>query len=68
MRTYIYIVFSLFTFLGCTNFASEKTLQPLEAQTLIGEEGETVILGFLNRANLNTPEFQAWLEPEYENL
>ena len=68
MRTYIYIVFSLFTFLGCNNFASEKTLQPLEAQTLIGEEGETVILGFLNRANLNTPEFQAWLEPEYENL
>jgi hypothetical protein len=68
MKTCTFFIFNLFIFLGCNDSASKKTLQPLEAQTLIGEEGETVILGFLNRANLNTPEFQAWLQPEYENL
>jgi thiol-disulfide isomerase/thioredoxin len=55
-------------FFGCQSSPKEKTQEPLEVETLIGEEGETVVLGFLNRANLDTPEFQAWFQPEYDLL
>ena len=34
---------------------------------MVGEEGETVILGPMNRANLNTDEFLAWFEPSYKS-
>jgi len=40
----------------------------MEVETLIGEEGETVILGSLNRANLNTEEFLFWFQLEYDRL
>ena len=40
----------------------------MEVETLIGEEGETVILGSLNRANLNTEEFLSWFQLEYNRL
>lgn len=53
--------------LGCQNPVKEKPQKPLEVKTLIGEEGETVILGYMNRANLNTEEFMAWFKPAYDN-
>ena len=40
----------------------------MKVETLIGEEGETVVLGYMNRANLNTEEFMAWFKPEYDLL
>ena len=42
--------------------------EPMEVKTIIGEEGETVILGYMNRANLNTEEFKAWFQLEYDQL
>jgi len=34
----------------------------MDVKTLVGEEGETVVLGYMNRANLNTDEFLAWFQ------
>ena len=63
---YSFIILSLL--LSCKAVTKQKTVLPLEVQTEIGEEGETVVLGYLNRANLNTEEFNAWFQPEYDNL
>ena len=62
-------VFALFI-MSCKSPTQKKVTPqlPLEVETLIGEEGETVVLGYMNRANLDTPEFQAWLQPEYNNI
>ena len=56
-----------FLSLGCKSPVQLKPQKPLEVQTLIGEEGETVVLGFMNRANLNTEEFNAWFQPTYDS-
>jgi thiol-disulfide isomerase/thioredoxin len=48
--------------------AQKYSNKPMEVQTEIGEEGETVILGYMNRANLNTEEFRAWFQSEYNRL
>jgi thiol-disulfide isomerase/thioredoxin len=42
--------------------------KPMEVKNLIGEEGETVVLGYMNRANLNTEEFMSWFKLEYDRL
>ena len=62
-------VFALFI-MSCKSTTQKKASPqlPLEVETLIGEEGETVVLGYMNRANLDTPEFQAWFQPEYNNI
>ncbi|MFQ3340468.1 MAG: thiol-disulfide isomerase/thioredoxin [Flavobacteriaceae bacterium] len=55
--------------LSCISPTPKKAAQqPLEVASIIGEEGETVLLGHINRANLNIPEFKAWFKPEYENI
>ena len=62
-------VFALFI-MSCKSPTQKKATPqlPLEVETLVGEEGETVVLGYMNRANLDTPEFQAWFQPEYNNI
>jgi len=67
MKTkYLFLVF-LSLGLGCKSLEQTKPQEPMEVQTLIGEEGETVILGPMNRANLNTEEFMAWFQPTYDS-
>ncbi|MBT6161301.1 thioredoxin family protein [Flavobacteriaceae bacterium] len=69
MKTTLTFVLSLFLWSACNNGITKKApLQPLEVASSIGEEGETVLVGPMNRANLNTPEFNAWLQPEYDTL
>lgn len=56
-------------FIQCSNTNTPRySTTPMEVETLIGEEGETVILGSLNRANLNTEEFLFWFQLEYDRL
>ena len=56
-------------FASCKNSQTSKySTEPMKVETLIGEEGETVVLGYMNRANLNTEEFMAWFKPEYDLL
>ena len=65
------LVLILLTFLlvHCANTNTPHyTSKPMKVETLIGEEGETVILGAMNRANLNTEEFMAWFQLEYDRL
>jgi thiol-disulfide isomerase/thioredoxin len=69
MRPFIFILIASLAFTYCKN--AEKPAYssvPMEVETLIGEEGETVILGYMNRANLNTDEFMAWFQLEYDRL
>ena len=51
----------------CKSNLENKPQIPFKVQTIIGEEGETVILGAMNRANLNTKEFLTWCKPTYES-
>ena len=51
----------------CKSNLENKPQIPFKVQTIIGEEGETVILGVMNRANLNTKEFLTWFKPTYES-
>jgi hypothetical protein len=69
MRTITSLTFLLFALISCKNSLPKKTLQkPLNVESIIGEEGETVLIGYVNRINLNLPEFQTWFKPEYENI
>ena len=69
MKTITSLIFLLLVLISCKNPVPKKTPQhPLNVESIIGEEGETVLIGYVNRANLNLPEFQAWLKPEYENI
>ena len=63
MKTKILFLIILFSALGCKSIGKAKPKEPLEVQTLIGEEGETVVLGPMNRANLSTEEFKEWFDP-----
>ena len=68
MKKIPYLFFILLlSYTSCKkNFKENKQL-PLNVKTFVGEEGETVILGPMNRANLNTDEFLAWFEPSYKS-
>tara|TARA_B100000795_G_scaffold79272_1_gene56808 strand:+ start:4568 stop:5131 length:564 start_codon:yes stop_codon:yes gene_type:complete len=69
MKTITSLTFLLLVLISCKNSVPKKTpQQPLNVESIIGEEGETVLIGYVNRANLNLPEFQAWFKPEYENI
>lgn len=70
MKNIIFIVFFILLCIGCKSQSQKKSSSedPLEVKSIIGEEGETVLLGFINLSNLNTPEFQSWFEPEYKNI
>lgn len=70
MKNIILIVFFIILCIGCKSQSKKKSSSedPLEVKSIIGEEGETVLLGFINLSNLNTPEFQSWFEPEYKNI
>ena len=69
MKTITSLTFLLLVLINCKNPVQKKTSQqPLNVESIIGEEGETVLIGYVNRANLNLPEFQAWFKPEYENI
>ena len=69
MRTITSLTFLLFALISCKNSLPKKTLQkPLNVESIIGEEGETILIGYVNRTNLNLPEFQTWFKPEYENI
>ncbi len=67
MKILLPLFIVLFISFGCKNQIKDKTQKPLEVKTFIGEEGETVILGFVNRANLHTQEFMAWFQPTYNS-
>ena len=67
MKFDIYFLFLFSIALGCKSSVNLKHQKPLEVQTLIGEEGETVVLGYMNRANLDTEEFMAWFQPSYDS-
>jgi thiol-disulfide isomerase/thioredoxin len=69
MKTITSLTFLLLALISCENSVTKKKhQQPLNVESIIGEEGETVLIGYVNRANLNLPEFQAWFKPEYENI
>lgn len=69
MKTITSLTFLLLVLISCKNSVPKKTpQQPLNVESIIGEEGETVLIGFVNRGNLNFPEFKAWFKPEYENI
>ena len=67
-----YFVLSLFLSLAIVSCNQSQTpkysSKPMDVKTLVGEEGETVVLGYMNRANLNTDEFLAWFQSEYDQL
>jgi len=66
---YLILLFIGLQLLNCKNLETPKySSEPMKVETLIGEEGETVVLGYMNRANLNTEEFMAWFQPEYDQL
>ncbi len=67
MKIHSSIVVLLILIVSCKSSPKESPQKPLEVKTLIGEEGETVVLGPLNRANLNTDEFMAWFQPTYDD-
>ena len=67
-RIQLFLLISLLI-LSCKNSQTSKySTEPMKVETLIGEEGETVVLGYMNRANLNTEEFMAWFQREYDLL
>ena len=67
-RIQLFLLTSLLI-LSCKNSQTSKySTEPMKVETLIGEEGETVVIGYMNRANLNTEEFMAWFQPEYDSL
>ena len=69
MKRFKLVLITSLLIVSCKSSQSPKySTEPMEVETLIGEEGETVVLGFMNRANLNTDEFMAWFHPEYEML
>jgi len=70
MKKLVPTIIFILLLVGCKGQIQEKKTpqKPLKVESLIGEEGETVILGYMNRANLDTPEFQAWFQPEYNNI
>ena len=69
MKTITSVTFLLLVLISCKNPVPKKIhQQPLNVESIIGEEGETVLIGFVNRGNLNFPEFKAWFKPEYENI
>ncbi len=68
MKKILYLFFILLlSYTSCKKNFKENQQLPLNVKTLVGEEGETVILGPMNRANLNTDEFLAWFEPSYKS-
>ena len=68
MKKIPYLFFILLlSYTSCKKNFKESQQQPLNVKTLVGEEGETVILGPMNRANLDTDEFLAWFEPSYKS-
>ena len=68
MKKIPYLFFILLlSYTSCKKNFKENQQLPLNVKTLVGEEGETVILGPMNRANLNTDEFLAWFEPSYKS-
>lgn len=57
----------LFFNCGCRSQIKDQSQKPLEVKILTGEKGETLVLGYMNRANLNTWEFMTWFQPTYES-
>lgn len=69
MKQFVFFLFSSLLLIHCkSNDTRKYSSVPMEVETLIGEEGETVVLGYMNRANLNTDEFNAWFQLEYDRL
>ena len=69
MKTITSLTFLLLALISCKNPVPKKIYQqPFNVESIIGEEGETVLIGYVNRTNLNLPEFQTWFKPEYENI
>lgn len=69
MKSFYLLLVSSLLIVSCKSSQTPKyATEPMEVETLIGEEGETVVLGYMNRANLNTEEFMAWFQPEYNLL
>ena len=61
-RIQLFLLTSLLI-VSCKNSqASKYSTEPMKVETLIGEEGETGVLGYMNRANLNTEEFMDWFK------
>ena len=57
MKKLVPTIIFILLLVGCKGQIQEKKTpqKPLKVESLIGEEGETVILGYMNRANLYTP-------------
>lgn len=69
MKQLVFFVFASLLLINCKSTDTPKySPVPMKVKTLIGEEGETVVLGYMNRANLNTDEFRAWFQLEYDRL
>jgi len=69
MKTITSLTFLLLALISCKNSKPKKTYQQSpNLESITGEEGEIVLIGHVNRANRNLPEFQAWFKPEYENI
>ena len=66
MKTITSLTFLLLALISCKNPVPKKIYQqPFNLESIIRE---TVLIGYVNLANLNFLKFQAWFKPEYENI
>jgi hypothetical protein len=66
MKTITFLTFLLLALISCKNPVPKKIYQqPFNLESIIRE---TVLIGYVNRANLNFLKFQAWFKPEYVNI
>ena len=69
MKTITSLIFLLLALISCKNPMPKKIYQqPFNVESIIREKGETVLIGYVNLANLNFLKLQAWFKPEYENI
>ena len=67
MKTCLPSFLVLFVNCGCRSQIKDRPQKTLEVKILTGEEGKTLVLGYMNRANLNTQEFMTWFQPTCES-
>ena len=67
MKQLLLLLFKRLFIVNCNSPQTPKyTKEPIKVETLIGEEGETTFLRYTSHANLNTEEFIAWFQLEYD--
>ncbi len=65
MKKSIFLVLTLTLLTHCQQNRSKKVLQPLPAKQALTEEGDPMLLGPINRANLADSTYKAWFQESY---